>query len=1017
MEGEIQDVGLELVLLGGLAVHARHGVITDFGSRQARTLLAILALSEGAIHRNVLASLLWPGDPMETSRPRLRTEIYRLRESLGPASEIVISHVDTLSIDRAIVRIDSETISALIRKAGTSTSETKRLSELRHALTLIKGPLLPHETSSWFDAVRTAWNELGLKAFEEAARLEMSMGRVETSIELCRRALSLYSDRPALISLTMECLVAAGDLPEALATFDRYAERLQDDFDLEPSQDLIRFAADLRRRSHQEPRASNIPIATASSNLPPKTADIFGREEIIEKLVIELEPDENSSDSRKILNFHGPGGVGKTTLALEVARRIEQAYGGRVYFVPLATIVDLNGLKTAIAHELGVTLDTKDDVDGIVTRLKGKPSLLVLDNIEQLVPLGSRFLAEVFQRVPRLRLVTTSRCSLELSLERRVPILPLPTAHAAISGATPAPSLSTELFIDRARRILPDYRPDAQELQDIEQVAQHLQGLPLALVLAAARIAILSPREILRDIASLVKVRSVNHDVEERHRSLGLTIEWSLGLLSVRDRTVLERLVVFRRDASVAAAQAIVGSEALEALDSLVAQSLVTAKTHPGGTRFEVRLLVREYIIESIGGLADSLRQRHAEYFAERVRSAYPGRLADQEPGGALIEHETENIDAALTWLEHSDRELYCRTLVGMTRFWCVRQNERRAADWLNNAAAKGSEFEPELIADLSYSAARLLLIAGRYDEAEERNLRASAIYGRLDDQPALLSTLRVQALLAFYRSDFPGMQTHCQSAIVVAERLGDRLALANLLSDLGLAQANLGLGEDSLRSFQKCIPIHEERNDLLRRTKLRSMVASTLLTMRKWTEAEQILLDVIQATEDGNFEAIRTQCLAHLTTVCIRTGRLVEAEEYLQAALAPTIPTVHSFIHGVLQYLSVLLSVHKRDRRATARASDRLVKAWSSVSSKPTILPIVDVIAYALASFGCLEQARRLLDESDAMRLKLSQVVSPHYSVTYEEARALVGPRQSVTCPETCEALFESARNALWLL
>lgn len=966
------------------------GETSAFGSRRARTLLAILATSPRPVHRNVLIERLWPEDPADAARPRLRTEIHRLREALGEHAEIVVADRDTVSLDREQAAIDLERIAALLADGQPG-----------EAVELFRGPLLPHETDEEHRALRSQWDDTFRETIEAAAERALDQGYPDRSLALARRGLSLLSDRPGLIRLVMASLVALRDVPEALAVYDRYVDRLEAEADLAPDRTLAEYAATLRPG-----KALRTEPAPVAANLPARTAKIFGREETLAGLERRLLGEED--DSAALFTLLGPGGVGKTTVALEVARRLEEKFLGRVFFIPLASVLDAAHLGTAVAHALEVGGSAEDDLSAIATRLKGGPVLLVLDNFEQLAPAGSRWVAELSQRLPAARLLVTSRRPLGLSIERRVPLPPLPTANPE------SPAVS--LFIDRARRIGPDYNPGPGERADIARLAEWLEGLPLGLVLAAARVDAFTPEQMLQDIAAPEAVAE-HEDVDRRHHSLALAIDWSLDLLPTDHLTFLSRLTVFPRNWPMDAATRVAGPEAATLLPSLVDQSLLLVSPSPSGPRYRMLQVIREHLLRLRGEPSDELRDRHGRFYAELVESAFATQKEDIHRNIQVLQPEIENIYAALEWLRGRDREVYYRMLVGLTGFWAFRQNERRGVEWLLEATREVEGRGDAVHADLNLCAFRLLLAAGRYDEARAHCDVAQAFYEAAGDRSALMITLRYRSHLAYYQADFRQMVIDCEATLAVAEEVQDSLFIALALSDLALPQTNLGEGEAALRSLSKAMAIQEARNDVLRLLALKQSYAATLLSMRRWHEAERVLLDILERNRETKHDVIDIQCHTHLTTVCLRTGRIEEAEAHLTFARDPNRGSFYAFLQGVRHYLGVLLGVAKADRRETEQSARDLFQAWSSMSNSPSILPAADILAFALASFGHLEAGKRLLDQGEALRRRHDVPLSPHYSLTYEEARALVGPYEPVEAPESYVDLSRDAQRSIWFL
>jgi predicted ATPase len=922
--------------------------------------------------------MLWPLDPAESARPRLRTEIHRLKTALGPAAPILKVERDWLAIDREVAEVDVE---------------------LDDSLGLVRGSWLPEESGTWFELKRTEIDEATAAGFEASARAALCDGQADEGLALVRRALSLVSERPSLIRLGMECLVALGDVPEALAFFDRYAARRDGDVDA----GLAGFAGELRPKQAVKPKAA------FESRLPVRQTEIFGREETIEQLVKRL------SEAAGVVTLVGPGGVGKTTVALEVARRLEEPLKGNVAFAPLAAIDDVPGMEATIAQALPTA--------GVVAHslhesLRGGEFLLVLDNFEQLPPDASRWLAELVARLPLLRVLVTSRRSVGIAAERCVPLRPF--AATAVQGRTvalrEAPTVS--LFVDRVRRLTPEFVPDERELRAIAEIGNRLDGLPLAIVLVAARAASLGVLTVLGELERFASMPAATHDLEERHRDLGKTLDWSIRLLSPEARDALPHLTVFPRDWSVEGATEVLGQGVLDALPELVDQSLLVAENGPRGMRYRMWRLLREHLLRRHGPPSDALRERHADFCVAAVEAAQQEATDRFEEYQAAILSELANIDAAVAWTRERSPEEYERLLIGMSRFWVQTGHERRAAEWILEAARKAEPRRDLMTATLFQRAAGLLMLAGRYDEAEASIASAEAIQNELDSIEGRLDILFARVQLAYYhRADYRAMAEYAEQGFQLAEAAGLPQRAARFLANQAIGLTNIGEGEWALRAARRSIEVHRVQGSLHSELLGWLMIAGTMLALRRWDEAEPIYLSTLQRSQEAGLTDIEPHCRLHLTTVYLRTGRFAEAQESLARFSRSSLAEQSAFTRGVGHYLGTLMGNLQGNRSLSARSLDGLLAAWGTAASQPTVIPAIDLLAWALGLFGFPTEGKRLLDESDALREARGLPLSPHFSLTYEDARELLGPREEVAPPESIEALFSHARRALWLL
>src|SRR5262245_5576877 len=392
------------------------------------------------------------------------------------------------------------------------------------------------------------------------------------------------------------------------------------------------------------------------TNLPVQPTPFVGRERELADVLALL-------DRHRIVTLTGPGGSGKTRLALQAAAESVEQYGDGVWFVSLAAERDPNLIEPTIARVVG-------GPDDLHEFLAGKRTLLVLDNLEQLLP-------EAADIVPRLdaHILATSRSRLNVGTEQEFPVPTLPADDAAA------------LFTQRARQLVPQFEPDSA----VRRIAERLEGLPLALELAAARVKVLTPAQILERLGrGLDLLTSGTHDAPERQRTLRGTVEWSYQLLAADEQRLFARLAVFAGSFALEAAEAICSAD-LDVLQSLVDKSLLR---HGENGRFFMLATIRELALEKLNELSDvsSLRRRHDTYFlgvAEELDA--PERSSGMRVLSAEVldrfDRELPSLRAALAGLlEDGRHDDVLRLGAALWRFWLTRAQYRDAADWLNKA-------------------------------------------------------------------------------------------------------------------------------------------------------------------------------------------------------------------------------------------------------------------------------------------------------------------------------------------
>jgi predicted ATPase len=516
-----------------------------------------------------------------------------------------------------------------------------------------------------------------------------------------------------------------------------------------------------------EVAAGEVPLAGA---LPVPTTPLLGREReaaAVEDLVVR--------EGARLVTLTGPGGVGKTRLAVEAARRLGPHFADGVRFVELASVSSVDLVAAAVATGLGLTTTGDKLITDVQSYLRARRLLLVLDNFEQVVG-AAPLLAELLGAAPGVVVLVTSRVVLRLSGEHQFPVPPLPVPPA---GSSPDPEqlqryASVALFIERAQAADPGFELTGGNAEAVAEICRRLDGLPLAIELAAARVRLLPPAAMLPRLGQQLSLLTGGaRDLPERQRTLRSTLDWSYGLLSASEQALFARLGVFAGPFSLPAAEA-VGADSpdpgqakdpasvLETLGSLVDSSLVQADTRGGEPRFALLGTVREYALERLGdGDWVQAHDRHAAYFqvlAEPAAAelAGPGQLAWLD----RLEAEHDDLLAAMSWLvHHGPPEQALRLFSATWRFWWLRGHAAEFARMGEQIVASSERLPPQQRA-IALSAAGFILISnGDQAKAEtlfEQNL---PLYRQLSDKLGVVLTATVLGVLGYFaalRRDYP---------------------------------------------------------------------------------------------------------------------------------------------------------------------------------------------------------------------------------------------------------------------
>jgi predicted ATPase/DNA-binding SARP family transcriptional activator len=750
------DDGLRIDLLG--PVEARvDGRDVALGGQRARALFALLALMDGrVVTTDRLIDELWGESPPARARVSLRMHLSRLRNGLAEAGADggrLISQAGGYRLELRPGERDIDRWQQALgrarraRAAGEPHVARERVEE---ALGVWRGqPLGGVSTNSLLAAERARLEEQRLGAVIEGIELDLELGRHGELLGQLEALVIAHPFQERLVELQMLALYRCGRQADALTAFQAARERFVDELGIEPAQPLrdaqeavLQHAAELSAPTAQ-PRLST-PGAPGRRRLPVPPNRTVGREQEIVAVRERLR-----AGVGRLLTLTGPGGVGKTRLAVEAARAAEADFADGADFVSLAALRRSEDVPAAIIKALGIVVLAGESAEQAGERfLAAKHLLLVVDNLEQL-PAAAPFIGRLLEACRSLTILATSREPLTLQAEERYPVPPLalpepgPGAHAGADAVA--------LFCERARAHDPGFDLGAGNADAVAEICRRVDGLPLAIELAAARCGLLSATEIADRLeAALGAPGGGARDAPARQQTLGATIDWSHDLLSDDEKTCFARFAVFAGGATVEAAETITAG-GLDTLDGLVNKSLLVRRRHAlAPTRLGMLETIRAYSGERFAAAVDAetVREDHYRYYLALARRHGTERMLFGSGAGehlARLDAEIDNLHAALGWaLAQPGAERALAMAAALGRYWFMRNRYADAVDWIDKALSlPGADAHPAEQVRALCTKSRCLWQMGRGAEQTAIVDAAESIARRLGDPMVLSQALQ----------------------------------------------------------------------------------------------------------------------------------------------------------------------------------------------------------------------------------------------------------------------------------
>lgn len=895
---------VRLGVLGALEVHRANEPVAIGSSSQRRLLSVLVAHAGEVVSADRLADIVWLGSPPPSAGASLQTLVWRLRVLLG--TDVIVTAPPGYAL--GAVWVDAHEFERSLRDTA-----------IDEVLALWRGrPFAEFADEEWARPSVVRLEELHARARELEVDALLERDRVDEAVATAEALCAAEPFRERAHGLLMRALAKQGRAAEALRAFEVFRRFLAEETGLEPSAALAATArAVLAQDAHGSPAGQE----SRAGNLPLKQSSFVGRAREVSEFAALL-------GEARIVTLTGVGGVGKTRLALQVAAEVSPRFHHGAWMVELAPVRDPRVVVDAIAAVFAIHSGPGVDVTAMLTGfLRHRELLLLLDNCEHLLDSLAELLRTVERVCPNLVVLATSREGLGIAGERIVGVLPMPLPASNDRNGV-LHSDAARLFVERAVAVKSDFAVTDANAAAIAEIVRRLDGIPLALELAASRVPVLSPQQLAQRLTQRFRVLGTGErGAIERHATLRAAIDWSYEMLDNNQQRLLGRLSVFAGGCSLEAAEEVCSAsgidkaQVLDLLAALVARSLVLVDDMAWGER-RYRLLetIRQYAEEQLDAAQRvEACDRHAAFYVEFAENAASGlRGPDQLRWLQQVEFELENLRTAMAWVVANDQAVLAERFV-----WSAAETERgmfasallrnadevlelpsisaiprfafammagalaavyhgqydRAEQLCAQALGEARQSEGELTRWAALVRAQVAVATGDLTGAVEYHARAETDFRRSGSPYHLVRVLNILAALRAGREEVAAATNDAREALTIARRTGNPGLMTSALAGLAyvLAEAephqSRSLIAESLEITDKlgAIAIDEQAFVLI------------LATSASLGERDQVLRLSARALDRGFTSAVRL-------SICLET---------IAAVVAPEAPATAAVLHG----------------------------------------------------------------------------------------------------------------------
>ncbi|MDX2006709.1 MAG: tetratricopeptide repeat protein [Meiothermus sp.] len=861
----VRDSALRVRLFGGFQVAA--GAVTLPGEvwrKKAADVIKLLALQpEGRLRREQVLEALWPGSGEKPGLNSLYQILHHARRLLEPAlpkgsrPRYLLFEQDSLVLSPyGGLEVDYHNFRRLL----TQARRTPDIATYEVAVALYAGDLLPDDLyEDWTEPHRDEARSLYLEALLELAELLEHGGNLPRAYHFLELAIARERTLEAAHLALMRLHARSGRRMEAVRQYQTLREALVQELGVEPD-DATRALYD--QVLQKLPDLPDLPKREAAAPaplvgwVPAALTPLIGREGQLEEALQLL-------SAARSLTLTGAGGSGKTRLALEVASRLhaEASFEGGVWWVELVTLSDPRMVPATVAQALGIADSGKPPLQAVAEMLGGRRALLVLDNCEHLIEACAEVAVQLLRALPGLQLLSTSREALAIAGEIAwvVPPLEVPSAESARFPEGLSRLESVRLLVERIRQRDPRFALTEQNAESVVQICRRLEGLPLALELAAARVGLLTLEQIAARLDNSLRLLTRGQRGGLRHhQTLEAALQWSFALLGEAERNLFVRLAVFVGGWTPEAAEAVGGGADPDQLPELLARleqvSMVLLSENDGRVRFRMLEPVRQFGAAKLeeAALLEEVRRGLIGWYARQTDEIVP-RLSgpDQAAWYRHLSAEYENLRAVLAWGKALDLERSLHIAARLWRFFQVKGHAQEMLEWFEEALPLSGGVSVAVRADALNSAGIMARTCGLYSRSSELYQSALALRRELGDQRGEAVVLNNLGVNARDQADYPTVERYSRECLHIAREVGDRQLEALSLKSLGIVLRGRGDLEAAEAHLRDSLAIFAKLGEKRVLADIYNHLGGLAMSGERWAEAGRLYRQCLELNRE----------------------------------------------------------------------------------------------------------------------------------------------------------------------